>query len=218
MKAACCAVLALGLGLSVATTAWGATPAGHSEEQAEPAGIHPRYLLMNPGGSAVTDEDFHGRFQLISFGYTSCPDVCPTTLLEMKDILKALDEKAAYLQPIFVTVDPERDTPQVLREYTAAFDARILGLTGSPELIRRAADTFRVRYAKVSLPGTAKGQYTLDHSAGMILLGPDGSFVLKFAYGTPAPEAAQRIRELIEQRVSRPSDGSSRSRPPGSTR
>jgi protein SCO1/2 len=187
------------LALCLAVPAFGQVPKGRGKEQAEPAGLAPRYLLMDHRGSAVTNEDFRGRFQLISFGYTSCPDVCPTTLLEMKEILQELGDKAGRLQPIFVTVDPERDTAQVLREYTGAFDPRILGLTGTPDLIRRAADTFKVRYEKVRQPGAPAGSYTVDHSAGMYLLGPDGRFLAKFAYATPPREVTGRIRALMEE-------------------
>jgi protein SCO1/2 len=175
--------------------------ATHSPDEAPlPPGIVPRYLLADPRGQAVTHEDFRGRYQLVAFGYTSCPDVCPTTLLEMKEVLKALGEqRAAGLQPIFITVDPERDTGEVLREYTAAFDPRILGLRGSTELVRRAADSFKARYAKVREPGAPPERYTVDHSAGMWLLGPDGTLVLKFAYGTPARDLAERIAAAMAE-------------------
>lgn len=115
----------------------------------ETSSINPRYLLQDPNGRSITNEDFCGRFQLIAFGYTYCPDICPTTLVEMAAILKQLGDQASRLQPIFITVDPERDTAKALKTYTEFFDPRILGLTGSPALVRRAADNFRIRYAKV---------------------------------------------------------------------
>jgi len=174
-------------------------PQGHSAADSAPNPVAPRFLLQEPNGRAVTNEDFLGRFQLVSFGYTSCPDVCPTTLLEMKAVLGLLGDKAAQLQPIFVTVDPERDSAQVLREYTAAFDPRILGLRGSEELTRRAAAEFRVRYEKVRDPAAPPGSYTVDHSAGMILLGPDGRALLRFAYATPAQQVAERIEALMRE-------------------
>lgn len=170
---------------------------GRLIEQDEPVGIFPRYLLMSPQGRAVTNEDFRGRFQLVAFGFVSCPDVCPTTLLEFKHVLEALGDKAARLQPIFVTVDPERDSSEILREYTANFDSRILGLTGSPELVRRAADSFRVKYEKVREPGAKPDVYTMNHTAGMVLLDPQGNFVVRFSYGMPAREIADRIRLLM---------------------
>lgn len=182
----------------------GQVPQGHSQVESAPNTIVPRYLLQDPNGRAVTNEDFLGRFQLITFGYTSCPDVCPTTLLEMKDVLKSLGDRAAQLQPIFITVDPERDSAQVLREYTAAFDPRILGLRGSEALTRRAAVEFKVRYEKVRDPAAPPNSYTVDHSAGMILLGPDGRAILRFAYATPAKQIAERIEILMQEIGLRP--------------
>lgn len=161
----------------------------------EDNGIVPRYLLQAPNGRSITNEDFRGRFQLISFGYTYCPDVCPTTLVEMAAILKLLDEKSPKLQAIFITVDPERDSSTVLKTYTEFFDPRIIGLTGSPALVRRAADNFKIRYTKV--PGSDTKSYAVDHSAGMILLGPDGQFVKKFPFALPVEEIAKYIDGLM---------------------
>lgn len=184
LAALCCGPLA---------AAQSAPPSAHLLGAEVPAGIAPRYLLMNPQGRAVSQEDFRGRFQLVTFGFVSCPDVCPTTLLEFRHVLALLGERAARLQAIFITVDPERDTPAVLREYTAAFDTRILGLSGSAELVRRAADSFRVQYEQVREPGAAPGQYTMNHTAGMYLLDGRGQFLTKFAYAMPAAEIAARI-------------------------
>jgi protein SCO1/2 len=157
----------------------------------------PRYLLQDPNGRAVSEADFRGRLQFITFGYTYCPDICPTTLAEMADVLKRLGDEAGRVQAIFISVDPARDSREVLRNYTAFFDSRILGLTGSPELVAAAAARFRVRYAKVSEPGAAPGQYAVDHSAGMFLLGPDGVFLQKFSWQTPTADIAARIGEHL---------------------
>lgn len=157
--------------------------------------INPRYLLQDTNGRSVTSEDFRGRFQLIAFGYTYCPDVCPTTLVEMAAILKQLGDLADRLQPIFVTVDPERDSAKVLKTYTEFFDPRILGLTGSPALIRRAADNFKIRYAKVREPGSEN--YVMDHSAGMILLGADGQYIRKFAFAMPVDQITAQLVEIM---------------------
>jgi protein SCO1/2 len=174
-------------------------------ETAAPAvGVNPRYLLQDTNGRAFMDSDYHGRFQLITFGYTFCPDICPTTLIEMAEVLKLLGADAARLQPIFVSVDPERDTLDVLRTYTGFFDNRILGATASPELVRRTADNFKVRYEKVSEPGAAPLQYAVDHSAGMYLLGPRGEFITKFGYATPVADVAARIRAHISQAPNAP--------------
>ena len=191
---------ALLLGLSLAGPLAAQTPDSLQLLREESVGIMPRYLLQDPNGRSVSNEDFRGRYQLISFGYTYCPDICPTTLVEMAAILKLLDQKAARLQAIFITVDPERDSGAVLKSYTEFFDHRILGLTGSPALVRRAANNFKIRYAKVSEPGAPAGNYAVDHSAGMILLGPDGQWVKKFAFATPVSDIAAQISALLSPR------------------
>lgn len=190
--------------LLIAAALAGPTFAAETEDPM-PAGIVARYLLRDANGRAVTEGDFKGRFQLITFGYTYCPDICPTTLVEMADVLKRLGDGAARLQAIFVSVDPERDTPQILREYTSHFDPRIIGLTATPELVRSAADRFKVRYEKVYEPGAPADRYSVDHSAGMYLLGPDGGFLHKFAYATPSPEVAERIAAYLD--AAKPSRG-----------
>ena len=176
--------------------------ANHSLEllKQDNVGIVARYLLQDPNGRSVTSEEFIGRYQLIAFGYTYCPDICPTTLTEMAAILKLLDTKAAKLQPIFITIDPERDTGPVLKTYTEFFDHRILALTGSPTLVRRAADNFKIRYAKVREPGTTDKNYAVDHSAGMILLGPDGQFIKKFAFAMPVEAIVAQISAFMDAR------------------
>jgi protein SCO1/2 len=170
----------------------------HTEFEVPPASeIVTRYLLQDHDGRTVTDQDFRGRFQLLTFGYTSCPDVCPTTLAEMAALLKALGDSAARVQPLFVSVDPERDTPAVLKGYTGLFDKRILGLTGTPALVRGVADNFKVRYEKVREAGAPPESYTVDHSAGMILLGPDGRFLARFAYAMPIQELTRRVDDYL---------------------
>lgn len=188
------------LALCCLTGQLAAQPAHELLQERQNAVINPRYLLQDPNGRSVTSEDFRGRFQLIAFGYTYCPDICPTTLVEMAAILKQLGDQAARLQPIFITIDPERDSGEVLKTYTAFFDPRILGLTGSPALVRHAADNFRIRYAKVVTPGADPAHYAVDHSAGMILLGPDGQVVRKFAFATPIGELAERIAAYLGAR------------------
>lgn len=159
----------------------------------EDAGLQPRYLLAGPDGGAVSDGDFPGRYQLIAFGYTFCPDVCPTTLVDMSNVLRRLGERADQLQPIFITVDPERDSGERLQTYTRFFDPRILGLRGSPDLTRRVAANFRVRYARVG----QGANYAVDHSAGLYLLGRHGEFIRKYPYGTPADAIADDLGGLL---------------------
>lgn len=159
--------------------------------------INGRFMLMNHYGEMVTDRDFGDRYQLIYFGYTYCPDVCPSALMVITQALKLLGDDAARIQPLFISVDPERDTPQVLREYVSYFHPSIVGLTGSPELIARTAKNFRVSYEKVLVPGMPPDQYQMDHSAGVFLLAPNGRFLVKFAHGMLSKDMAARIKDFL---------------------
>ena len=169
----------------------------HSEGSADAVDLMPRYMLQDVRGRVVTQDSFRGRYQLIAFGFISCPDVCPTTLLGYRNIIEALGGQAERLQPLFITVDPERDSASVLNEYTAAFHPAILGLRGSPELLQRAAQSFRVRYEKVREPGAPADVYTMDHSTGMYLLDGEGRFVTRFAMTASPQDVATRIREMM---------------------
>lgn len=167
------------------------------DDDAQP--LRSRYLLMDAKGRAVTNETFPEHFQLLSFGYTFCPDVCPTTLAEVADIMKQLGPLAERVQPVFITVDPARDTPAHLQQYADFFDPRIIGLSGSPALVARVAQNYKVRYEIVREPDAAPDAYTVDHSAGMYVLAPGGSFVKKFAFGTPVSQIVDALRQLIDQ-------------------
>ena len=158
-----------------------------------------RYLLLDPRGRMVSNEDFPGRFQLVTFGYLSCPDVCPTTLATMVGVQRALAEHADRLQLVFISVDPERDTPEALARYTAYFDAHIVGLTASPELVGAAAAHFNVRFERHRLPGGGPLDYSVDHTAGTFLLDPAGGLLLRFPLTATVPEMAGRIRGLIDE-------------------
>ena len=193
---AACA-FALGL-LGNASAQAPVAPSAHDTSAVAPEGINSRYLLQAHFGKAVTDQDFPGQFQLITFGYTFCPDVCPTTLVDVAKALELLGDRARRVQPLFVTIDPERDTLKVLRTYVEFFHPRIIGLRGSPELTRRIAEHYKVRYEKVFAPGVAPEHYAVDHTAGIYLLGTDGAFLSKFAYGASAREIADRLTALID--------------------
>ncbi len=162
--------------------------------------INPRYLLQAQNGMVIMDGDFPDRFQLITFGYTFCPDICPTTLLEMSAVMKQLGTQANRVQPLFISVDPERDTLEHLGAYLKFFDARIIGATGSPELVNRAAKNFKVTYEKVIDPNGIPENYTIDHTAGMYLLAPGGQFLVRFPYGTSAADIANRIENELRTR------------------
>ncbi len=132
------------------------------------------FTLIDQNGRSRRSGDFAGRFMLIYFGYSYCPDVCPTTLALMSDALGRLGPKAKRVVPIFITIDPVRDTPAQLKSYLRAFGPDFVGLTGSPQAVMKAAAGYRVYFRKHPLPG---GQYGMDHSSVIFLMGPDGTFV-----------------------------------------
>jgi cytochrome oxidase Cu insertion factor (SCO1/SenC/PrrC family) len=154
------------------------------------------FTLVAHTGETVSDTDFQGKYLLVFFGYTFCPDVCPTSLQEMAMTLDALGSEAAMVQPLFITIDPQRDTPEVLAEYVAAFDARIIGLTGTPEQIAAVAKAYRAYYARSD---TASGgdTYLMDHSAFIYLMGPDGRFLKALSHREPAAEIVKTIRSYL---------------------
>ncbi len=127
--------------------------------------------LTDHHGQERTLADFKGKVVTIFFGYTQCPDVCPTALSGMSTVMQELGPEADRVQVLFVTVDPERDTPELLAQYVPVFDARFLGLYGTPEKIAEVAKEFRVFYRK---SGDLAGHYTIDHTAGTYVFGPDG--------------------------------------------
>ncbi len=154
------------------------------------------FTLEDGNGRQVADRDFRGKYLLIYFGYTFCPDVCPTTLTEAADALERLGPKADRLQPIFITVDPKRDTPAVVKQYAAAFSPRLIGLTGSPEQIAQVANKYRVYYAE-HRTGPGPGDYTMDHSSILYLMGPDGSFVAPIRADETGAEMAADIAKYM---------------------
>jgi cytochrome oxidase Cu insertion factor (SCO1/SenC/PrrC family) len=131
------------------------------------------FTLTDQNGRIRTDADFRGRYMLVYFGYSNCPDVCPTTLAVMADALAKLP-RSDRVVPVFITIDPARDTPMVLKSYLKAFGSRFIGLTGSPEAVAAAARAYRVFYQKRPLEG---GGYAMDHSSHIYLMGPDGKFL-----------------------------------------
>lgn len=152
-----------GMRMAPATTATGATVGG-------------AFTLTDQNGKTITDKDFNGQYRLIYFGFTSCPDVCPLTLREMTDALKLLDPAtAAKVTPVFITVDPERDTPAVLKSYVSSFSPRLVGLTGTIKQVQEVENGYKVYAAKASSPSGS--DYTTNHSAFIYLMGPDGKFI-----------------------------------------
>lgn len=150
------------------------------------------FSLVDPTGKIVTDADFRGRWMLVYFGYTFCPDVCPTELQAVAAGMDLLGKQAEQVVPIFITVDPERDTPAAMGEYVKLFDDRLIGLTGSSDQVKVATRAYRVYAAKSDSKTT--NAYLMDHSSFVYLMGPDGTLRSLFKAGTGADELAQSIR------------------------
>lgn len=162
------------------------------------SGTHPiggPFTLSDPEGRPVALADFRGKLVLLYFGFASCPDVCPTDLAMIGQALRGLGPAASEVQPIFVTLDPQRDSSAVLREYAAAFHPRFVALTGTEDEVRRVATDFKVFFEKVTLPGTQT--YSIDHSAYTFLLDRKGEFVILFPPGTPAGRMVEMLREQL---------------------
>jgi protein SCO1/2 len=152
--------------------------------------------LADTSGNRVRAVDLRGRWLLIFFGYTYCPDLCPTALNEVAGALAQLGPLAAQVQPIFVSIDPQRDTPKVLSEYVQSFDARILPLSGKPEQLARAAGSLGVVFYKIA--GPTADEYTFAHNAIVTLVGPEGGIVTRFSSDTVVEDLARALRRLID--------------------
>ena len=153
------------------------------------------FSLTDHLGKRVTEKDFLGKYMLAFFGYTYCPDVCPTELQVMIAALEQMGPAADKIQPVFVTIDPQRDTPDVMKSYVENFSPRLVGLTGTPEEIAAMAKTFRVFYGKA---GQAESpDYLMDHSSIVYLMAPDGRFIKHFTYTTDAAALADGIASAV---------------------
>lgn len=159
----------------------------------EAADVGGPFALVDQTGREVTDQDFRGRYMLIYFGYSYCPDVCPTELQVMSRALDELGAAAEQVQPVFVTVDPERDTVETLAGYVKHFRPDLVGLTGSAEQIARMTSAYKVYAARNPTPDDPEN-YSVSHSSMTYLMDPKGKFVTVFPYGTRAEEMAQGIR------------------------
>ena len=153
------------------------------------------FTLTDQNGKTRTDADFRGKMMLVYFGYTTCPDICPTDLMQIGLTLDKLDDAAEDLQALFISVDPERDTTDVLAKYVANFSPRILGLTGTPAQIRAAADAYKAYYARYTPPDGAV--YLIDHTGFIYLMGRSGDYLGFFPPGT----TADRMVEIITQHL-----------------
>ncbi|MGB9110863.1 MAG: SCO family protein [Telluria sp.] len=153
------------------------------------------FSLLDHTGKPRTLADYKGKVVVVFFGYTQCPDVCPTTMAEMAGVMQKLGAQADQVQVLFITLDPERDTQQLLASYVPAFDKRFVGLYGTPEQTARTAKEFKVFYAKV--PGTTPGSYTIDHTAGSYVFDRDGKLRLFIRHGGGADPIVHDLRQLL---------------------
>ena len=186
------AAVAVALAGSVAIFWINGTRTGGTSATTEQS-FRPEFSLTDATGRPVTSSDFAGRFQLVFFGFTNCPDICPTTLAEVAEVMDALGPDAARVQPLFISVDPERDAGTGLADYTAAFHPAILGLTGSAEATRATAASFKIAFEKEPQGET----YAMAHSAALYLIGPDGEWLRQFDYGTPAADITADLKSRM---------------------
>jgi cytochrome oxidase Cu insertion factor (SCO1/SenC/PrrC family) len=153
------------------------------------------FELTDHNGNKVTDQTYRGRMMLIYFGFTYCPDACPTALGVMSAALDKLDVAADRVVPILITVDPERDTPQVLKDYVSNFHPQMVGLTGTPEQIAQVAKAYRVYYQKA--PGATAEDYLMDHTLMIYLMNGEGKFVRHFSPEATPDQIADEIRQHL---------------------
>ena len=210
-------VIASGLGLlavaAILATNWQELGEPASQEIALWTGSAPESEFAEPGsvpiggafemvdhtGRTVTDDDFRGSYLLVFFGFANCPDVCPTSLAEMSRALDLLGDQVSAVQPLFVSVDPERDTPEVMAQFVQAFDPRIVGLTGTEEQVADMKEAYRVYSEKVPAEGQSSQDYTVSHQAQIYLMSTEGEYLTHFAYGTAPDEMAETVLRAIAE-------------------
>ncbi|HLJ20519.1 MAG TPA: SCO family protein [Stellaceae bacterium] len=182
-------------GLGIAEWRWTTIPAESGAGFHAPA-IGGPFVLTAADGSTVTEASYRGKILLVYFGYTTCPDACPTTLNAIAAALAELGPLADDVQPLFITIDPERDTRAVLANYVKAFDSRIVGLTGTPDQIAAAAKAYGVYYARYKSADAPDG-YLMDHTSVVFVMNEQHRFVATFTQDTPAAQMSDRLRKLI---------------------
>jgi protein SCO1/2 len=169
---------------------------GSAQTANSPITIGGQFTLTAADGAVVTEQTYRGKWLLVFFGFTSCPDTCPTALLDIAAALEKLGPAADKVQPLFITVDPQRDTPVVIGDYTRSFDPRIIGLTGTPEQIAAVAREYGAYYAPRKI-GPGPEDYVMDHSSYLYLMDPEGKFVRGFDADTPGDRLAEIVRDAI---------------------
>ena len=155
------------------------------------------FLLVNQDGKTVSETDFFGKYMLVYFGFTYCPDVCPTALTIIEDAFDILGEKSERITPVFITVDPERDNPEAMKLYVEHFHPRQVGLTGSVEQVKEVAKAYKVYFSKTG-DGYDDDDYFIDHSSITYLMSPTGKFITHFSHGVEAEAMAEKISEILK--------------------
>lgn len=190
---ACLLVVAVLLGV----VGWRLLERGSEEGAGGVAAIGGPFSLVDQNGVRRTDADFRGQIMLVFFGFTHCPDICPTGLQTVTDALDALGADAAKVTPVFVTVDPARDSVEQMKAYAANFHPRLVALTGSEAEVAEAARAYRIYYAQVKADDAAPGEYTMDHSALIYVMGPDGAYLTHFTPEDTAETIVAKLRAYL---------------------
>jgi protein SCO1/2 len=152
------------------------------------------FILTDQNGNKFNSDELHGKLSLIYFGFTYCPDICQTSLQKLSAVIQTLDKYRIDVTPVFITIDPSRDTPALLKEYLGHFHAKFIGLTGTEEQIREVADLFKVFYARAKDTAATKGNYMLDHSSFIYLMDKNGRYMKHFYMSTTEEEMIEYIR------------------------
>lgn len=155
------------------------------------------FSLVDHHNKPFTDKDLLGKYSLIYFGFTYCPDICPTSLLIITNALNELGNKADQITPVLISVDPERDTPEVLADYVANFHPSLIGLTGTPEQVKKAAQAYKVYYQKVEQPDS-EIDYLVDHSGYIFLMNPQGEYVTHYTHDISVEELVASLRQYLK--------------------
>ena len=194
VRISCAALMALAITFAYTGNGRAETQSQNDSEMA-PLTFGGPFALVDHTGRAVTDVDFRGSYLLVFFGYTHCPDICPTGLSTMAVAMDLLGEAAERVQPIFISVDPERDTAEVLADYVSLFHPRLVGLTGTPKQVHDAAKAYHVIYTITEY----KGEILVGHTADTYLVGPDGAYIENFAHETAPEDIAVGIRRAMDE-------------------
>ena len=192
------AVVVMGAAVWVMTEQF--MPGAKVTRSAGKAAVGGPFTLTNHLGERVTEKTFAGKYMLVYFGYTFCPDVCPTELQIIAEAMEMLGDEAKKVTPVFITVDPARDNVEVMKDYVAVFDKRLVGLTGTPEEVKKAAKAYKVFYQNAK--GDDPENYLVDHSSITFLMDRKGQYAAHFAYNSKPEKMADRIRKILAEEAS----------------